>query len=224
MPSIGVAIPCYYGHINSLKLLLDSIEIQTRKPDLVVISCSSSNDKDIPYKQENYSFPFIIYTHIEKMNAAQNRNFAARHLDTDIISFIDADDQMHPQRIEIIEKAFKENDIVLFLHSFTMHNNTEIDEIYDIDSIKFDINKLDINYSGWGLRHLEKSNADIHNGHSSVRRYILENIQYGESSYYHTREDSGFTADVFRSFPNKNGYSILPLSKYFPSKTGGYIA
>lgn len=52
------------------------------------------------------------------MNTATNRNIAAKMLDTDIISYIDADDQMHFQRLEIIEKAFVENDIDLFLHNY----------------------------------------------------------------------------------------------------------
>jgi hypothetical protein len=39
---IGVAIPCYYGHIDQLFFLLDSIEKQTILPDKVSVSCSSS--------------------------------------------------------------------------------------------------------------------------------------------------------------------------------------
>ena len=35
---IGVAIPCYYGHIQRLYDLLDSIEKQTIIPDKVVVS------------------------------------------------------------------------------------------------------------------------------------------------------------------------------------------
>ena len=116
MPTIGVAVPCYHGHVNILKNLLDSIEKQTRKPDMVVVSCSGVNDT--PYYQEQYSFPLKIIANPNKMNTATNRNIAAKMLDTDIISYIDADDQMHFQRLEIIEKAFVENDIDLFLHNY----------------------------------------------------------------------------------------------------------
>lgn len=40
---IGVAIPCYYGHINKLFSLLDSINTQTIIPNKVVVSCSSTD-------------------------------------------------------------------------------------------------------------------------------------------------------------------------------------
>ena len=102
---IGVAIPCYVGHLDKLLNLLDSIDNQTRLPDKVVVSCSSTIDHQV---FPNYKFPFEIVYDEAKKNTAQNRNIAAeRLLDNDAISFIDADDIMHPQRIEFIERAFE---------------------------------------------------------------------------------------------------------------------
>ena len=40
---IGVAIPCYQGHIERLFDLLKSIKNQTILPDKVVVSCSSTS-------------------------------------------------------------------------------------------------------------------------------------------------------------------------------------
>ena len=40
---IGVAVPCYYGHIQRLYELLDSIEKQTILPDKVVVNSSSTS-------------------------------------------------------------------------------------------------------------------------------------------------------------------------------------
>ena len=139
MKSIGIAICAFYGHILPLKKALESIEGQTKKPDMVIVSCSSCEQKDIPYTPQMYSFPLMIITHRDKKNAAQNRNFAAELLQTDIICFFDADDIMHPQRIEIIHNCFMTYDIKLFLH------NTQLnipDTIVPYTDCTYILNKL----------------------------------------------------------------------------------
>ena len=215
MPTIGVAIPCYHGHVTILTNLLDSIEKQTRKPDMVVVSCSGVQS----VHQQKYSYPLKIIMTPDKLNTAQNRNIAASMLDTDIISFIDADDQMHFQRLEIIEKAF-ENDIVIFLHNYT--DGFDKPDI-KYDNIVFDINKLEINPWGYGARHIERPMDDIiHNGHSSISKKVFDSVQFNESPSCHGKEDSVFNADVMRMFPN-NGYCSCILSKYVPSSTLSFV-
>ena len=92
---ISLVIPCYINHINKLINLLESLEFQTRPPDEVIISCSSTNDFIV---LREYVFPVKMYIHEEKKNAAENRNIATSKIkeDTDIICFFDADDKMHP--------------------------------------------------------------------------------------------------------------------------------
>jgi glycosyltransferase involved in cell wall biosynthesis len=113
---IGVAIPCYYGHIDQLFILLDSIEKQTILPDKVVVSSSSTQSFE---NKKTYSFPLEIIVTEEKQNAARNRNVAVSKLqDMDYITFIDADDVMHPQRIEVLLEVFKKEDSDIILHNF----------------------------------------------------------------------------------------------------------
>lgn len=209
MPTIGVAIPCYHGHIDILKTLLDNIEKQSRPPDMVVVSCSGVQS----IHQKKYSYPLQILMTPDKMNTAQNRNIAASALHTDIITFMDADDQMHFQRLEIIEKAFIENNIVLLLHNYVLgFDKPDI----KYDNIIFDINKLGIQSHGSGARHLDE-HRDMANGHCSIDRSI--SIKYNESPMYHGQEDSVFTADIIKLFPNRTAYCPLVLSKYVPSST-----
>jgi glycosyltransferase involved in cell wall biosynthesis len=219
MPTIGVAIPCYHGHITVLKRLLDSIELQTRKPDMVVVSCSSTPDiSSIPYSQDNYSFPLQIIITEDKLNGAQNRNIGISNLQTDIISFIDADDIMHPQRLEIIEKAFKEHNIVMLLHSFKGGYTNQM-ELYDVNTITFDIGKIGINSWGYGALHLIDPKLVIHNGQSSVAKHVVSHIIYSTADWDSGKEDSLFTADIIRSYPHAIAYCSMPLSEYMPSGT-----
>lgn len=213
---IGVAIPCYKRHIPILKRLLDSIEKQTRKPDMVIVSCSSSKSQDIPYNMGNYSFPFKIIVHENRLNAAENRNIAGNSLDTDIISFIDADDEMHPQRLEIIETVFTKYDCELVVHNF--HDmNTESDVNFkmlncincipgSVFPIPYTIEVF--NDSG------EKQ--QVHRSQSTIRKVLFNDIQYPEDISIERMEDSRFCYLVALRVQNKCMYIADKLSKYYP--------
>ena len=217
--TIGVAICCYKGHLPHLKRLFDSIEQQIRKPDHVVISCSSTTIEDIVYRRSMYSFPFTFLIHSEKKNAAQNRNIASEHLTTDIISFFDADDIMHPQRLSVIYDCFEQHDTQILLHStelgtsmdFTMYRN-----------IYLYLNQLD--RCEWGSTILRYPIIEypIANGHASVRRGVLSHTRFEESEEFQGREDTKFTTDIIMHYPYQTAYCQNILSRYDPSGTGGF--
>lgn len=217
--SIGVAIPCYKGHVDILQQLLESIEKQTRKPDKVVVSCSSWNEEKFPYSRESYSFPIEFIVHPEKKVVAENRNCAADHLDTDIITFIDADDTMHPQRLEIIEYCFQDYNVAILLHNYEQNI---LQEFITYDPIRnFHLNRL-IRCPKGSTNHLDyPKQAIIHNGQPSVPRSIFQAIRFNETPFCYGREDTVFCATIIHRFPNHTAYCPYPLSKYIPSKTCG---
>jgi len=207
---IGVAIPCYIKHIDKCLELLNSINEQTRLPDQVVVSCSSTEQDQFPIHQ--YKFELQVLTTEERKNSSENRNIAASTLTTDVICFFDADDLMHPQRLEVIEKAFLEGaDIVL--HSYF----TESDSIQTfpiLTDFTIEPNILVQCRSGC----IKGGTIDrIHHGHVSVLKEIYEQVKFPEEHMYQTREDCVFCYRVF-SLPNiRSSYIPHRLSKYIQS-------
>lgn len=207
---IGVAVSCYVNHLPLLIELFDSIENQTRLPDKVVVSCSStSNEKELK-NIKKYSFSYeIIYTP-EHKNAASNRNIAISELlDMEYITFIDADDIMHSQRIELLLRTFEETNGDIILHNFSYDCNLK-----PIVNLNYKINELYVSSSGCITSNV---NYQLHHSQSTVRRYILHFVLFSEDTKYNRKEDCVFCKDVF-SLPNVvNVYIMNELSWYRPS-------
>lgn len=207
---IGVAIPCYVNHLPLLLELFDSIENQTLLPNKVVVSCSSTNPHEELKNIKKYSFPYeIIYT-TENKNVSSNRNIAINNLlDMEYITFIDADDIMHPQRIEMIMRTFEETNGDIILHNYSCRN-----ELKFINNLQYKINELFISRCKCITSNY---NYQIHHAQSTVRRYILEFVKYREENEYIYKEDCKFCEEVF-TLPNVvNVYITNELSWYRPS-------
>jgi len=224
---IGVAIPSYIGHIDPLFKLLDSIQNQTIIPNKVVVSCSSTKKSDFEFqcyfeKLQQYTFSLEIITSEEKKNAAQNRNIAASKLsDMDYITFIDADDIMHPQRIEILLKAFQEHDSDIILHNY--YNIEILDNItkkLETDEIDIRANSLKQCQSGCITHKIyHNTNDKIHHGHVSIKQTIFNQIQFPEEPEFYTKEDCVFCYRVFSLQNIKDSYIANELTYYKPSNT-----
>lgn len=220
---IGIAVPCFIGHLNNLKLLLESIEKQTTLPDKVVVSCSST-----PYNctffdgiKFNYELE-IIYTE-EIKNAAQNRNIAISKLtNMDYITFIDADDIMHPQRIEVLLKVFQETNCDIILHNFYLNTKYNFN---NIQNINFKVNSLKHCPSGHIIHKNDEYNyvQHIHHSQSSVKKYLTDIIRYREEKEFIAREDSIFCYDIFNLNNINNAYIIDELSFYKSNNSLNYL-
>jgi glycosyltransferase involved in cell wall biosynthesis len=174
-------------------------------------------------KIKKYTFPLQIITNEDKKCAAQNRNIAASLLtDVDYITFIDADDIMHPQRMEIIINVFKEHDCDIILHNYS-NLETQQDVFFKkIEScdIKIRINSLEQCFSGCiKLKTYNDNNEKIHHGHVSIKQTIFNSVIFPEEPEFYRKEDCVFCYRVF-ALPNiKNIYISNELTCYNPSNT-----
>lgn len=207
---IGIAIPCYDKHIPHLLLLLEDLKKQTRLPDAVAISCSSTLDfPALP----NYGFPIQVITTKERKNTAENRNIAWRALDTDVISFFDADDRMHFQRLEFVEQALQNAEIVL--HSFSEKNETQF-IIYPQSEIRYHV--LERAPSGCAqFKDRTLWNKRIHHSQVTVVKNVLHQVQFNERPEYERREDANFCGLALTLPSYRNAWIANSLSYYAPS-------
>ena len=220
---LGVAIPCYKNHIPLLKRCLDSIEAQTCHPDLVVVHCSSSEENDIPLF--SYTFQLRIITIPFKLNAAQNRNCAAAVLCDEgctFLSFFDADDEMHPQRLEAIQYAVTQyRETKFIVHSFHIVNENQHPSFikYDIFDIRYN-QLVDLDHiNGIGIQ--GHPDCIVAHGHVSVSKDVFEAIGFPEALYFSKEgemggiEDSIFCRNAIRMEGCKTVYLTDQLSKYY---------
>lgn len=215
---LGIAIPCYKYHIPVLKRCLDSIEAQSRKPDFVIVSCSSSVKEDIPAEYHtSYTFPLRIYTHRNRMNAAENRNFAAtilHGLECDILSFFDCDDEMHPQRLKAIEHAFHSLEGCEFVMHSYLDKEDDLAKPFPLyETIEITMNMLERAPSGCAILRSNWQSL-LHHSQVSIAKELFTKVRFREDKEFERKEDAFFCGDCLVHRP-PNIYIANPLSKYY---------
>lgn len=193
MKSIGVAIPCHEPYHRYLSELLGSIANQTVKPNKVVISCSSwlfDSRIDTNYKGLDLT---ILYT-TQKQNPSQNRNAAASILYTDFISFFDADDIMHPQRIQFVLDTFSFTNCDGVVHNYksVKKGETEPFEFYDTLLIGNSRVLKDPNTNG------VYAEDSLHHAQITVRKDVFDKYKYNTDEFwnYWRCEDSVYVSEL----------------------------
>ena len=99
MSTISVIIPCYRDS-KTLALALNSVYAQTRLPDEVIVvnDCSPETEQ---IENVLLKYPDVVYL-VNESNAGPSisRNIGIENSECEIVSFLDADDELHPQKIE----------------------------------------------------------------------------------------------------------------------------
>lgn len=125
---IAVCIPGYKPHARYIQECMDTLNHQTRKPDLISISLSSWDDPNPPNFQTEIPVRFQVTP--QQACSASNRNIAAAAVadEVDILSFMDMDDYSCPTRLAEIEAAIQNGaDAVVHSYRSVRRNSTLVD-------------------------------------------------------------------------------------------------
>ena len=240
---ISVVVPCYYLHIPYLNVTFQDICAQTILPKEVILSISQINEetKEKIYDQfinlfKSVGVVFqIIYT-IEEQYAGINRNIGAKAASCEYIIFIDADDSIHPQKIEITKYFLEKYQPDIMLHSFVLRQPLDYLKFLNINYIEASIyttQKLLIDTFGDPAkrdRNIELVRRNCHSlgqkspdgkyrmiphGYPTVRKSLFDKYQYTNLK---SGEDGVFIRDVLWDLGNII-FVDVPLMNYRPNRT-----
>lgn len=230
---IAVAIPTFNRDIDNrvLRRCLDSIQAQTRKPDLVAISASSCSLQQIAAilpEAGTYTFPIRFQITERRQTAATNRNVLIELLKdftetTDVVSFFDSDDVMSPLRLEYVERAFQTTACGYVLHDYLklrtppsaqvecpVHEFVVFSRAFRPDGRPYCSVSVD--------PALNVPEVLFGPGHVSVRGDALKTHRYKESVGSILWEDSEFVRDL--AYAGYEGsYLHMPLAVYHQYRT-----
>ena len=203
--TIALVVPCIPEHVTELRKLIQSIEKQTRLPDEVVVAISETDEKTALKLSKDLSSPKITVTVsgiAGKAYAGKNRNRGAALTHSDLISFIDADDQMHPQRLEILLAVYGKTRSRVLLHTYVMHENGEelpghIENVEVFGSKTFHSQHKEgaqPHFEHWPFQ------SPLHHGHVTIEKELLASVKQNEDMK--RGQDADFLRRILTEFEN----------------------
>lgn len=218
---ITLGVPCIPEDIPKLENLIHNVNKQTRPPDNIIIALSETNNHDsqkLQNKLNNISrSPVTISNVPHKAFSGINRNRVVDNTDADYIAFLDADDHMHPQRLELVEKVIQKYKPVGIVHGLTMKDNCN--QTFDKYSL-WDGKKL-YNYHKNKVpitEHLDLRGLNLHHGHPIYSKKVFQNVRFTDRRRGQDAEMLRNVLDYYGDTKNNVHFLELPLSIYYPRK------
>ncbi len=196
---ISLCVPCIPKHTMFLEELIKNINEQTRNPDEIIISLTETSKKTARRLEKRLreltKTKLKIASTEEKLFAGPNRNIAVKNSSGDLVSFMDADDLMHPQRLEFIEKVYKKYKPKAIVHSFNMKSKYK---------------NLDLNPNLINIFERNKK-IHLHNGHITTEKSLFDEIKQKDLQ---RGQDTIFINDILNKYTRSICHINLPLSIY----------
>ena len=208
--------------------LVRDVQQQTVKPVEVVVVLSNASREIAGHAKQVLQaaakpIPITLVRIPELQLQGTSRNVASLLARGTLVSFIDADDGMHRQRIEMLVSAFQEQPkLMLALHAFTddlitARNNTIL-RFGEVEKMR----KQDLCAEETATRNQPHLNIPTQHAHVTVRSTVFNSHWYEEDKIFHRSEDSLFIRHVIQSSCMNDDEDILflraPLSRYQPSE------
>ena len=208
---ISIGVPCILKHVKHLPTLIQSINNQTLLPYEIIISLSSTDKITGEYIRNKINEISKVHVKvidtIDEKYAGDNRNICVENCNTELISFIDADDELCPTRTEVLEKVYKEYDYDVLYH---LHTNDDICNNFDGNILNNYVLRKKINIDDNKYINFTKSSIavnKIHHGHYTIKTDVMKNIP---SKSYRRAQD---TEHLHRLYLNSD-INIMALPTY----------
>lgn len=221
--NISLVIPCIPEDHDSLIKVIDAYKNGSIQPNEYIISysnCSKQDSKKLDDLEAMFSNINLKLLRVDQLlNRAENRNNGAKYAKWDIISFNDADDIPHPQRIEIIKYCFDNYNIDALLHSYLLsecigksidhctfcrRKSINIFEHYDLNNLSLIHDNIvrQLTFPSSDILPNVKSiiafngekQINIHHGHISIKKKVFDKVKFNRK--FIRGQDSLFCQNV----------------------------
>lgn len=220
---VSVCVPAIAADMKlGLPRLIESIQKQTHVPLEVIIVMSNVNSEQCKIFDEKLkliltSTKLRLICVLNLQYQSISRQNASALAQGTIISFIDADDIMYPNRIEVIVEMFTKYKPFMVLHGFSKNMepppNNKWKEARVLDGIELhDIANKTLSIHLWIL-------AEMMHSQVSVLRYVCTLISFRTSKEFYRIEDAWYIRDVISYFGRHNNTAVFintPLARHLP--------
>jgi len=217
---ISFCVTCYDKDAHLLQQSLNRIlQNQTTEPDEILVIASG-------LKSLGCNDPKIkIYVFEKRMFAGGARNKGGELATGDVVCFCDIDDPIHPQKCEIIKRAFGNQDVDALVHNYRL-DTLDFSPIQDTQDIEIEkVTSVDErwekeqNYIFAPHEDIPRTNVKaqsgkpVCHGHLSAKKELLAKIKYREDMWM--GEDGDFCQSIVKSKKFDLYYTPLKLINYY---------
>jgi hypothetical protein len=234
-PGITVCLPCDGTEVKDSILIpriLQSIAGQSCLPEKVILAISGISPDDSAELREELPdykdlFAFEINDTAESHHAGVNRNRCVAAADTEVVSFFDVDDIMHPRRLELLSIAFGNYHPKAVVHAYEESPKLVCESaVKNFTSMQFgDTFQI---FDGLGIYDLSltpdaeaknslrtpNNHGLNHAGHISVLRSVFSEVQQTDLP---RGQDAKFARDILKHFGRHEDTMVcldVPLTLY----------
>jgi glycosyltransferase involved in cell wall biosynthesis len=135
MPKVSVIIP-FYSNSLTIERAICSILMQTIAVYEIIIVNDDSPDKEILLEVLTKYPDVKLLNNTTNKGPSHSRNYGVQHATGDVLCFLDADDEVHPQKIEIQLKLLTDKNAI------TCENKVIFDRSESSTTGQFNLNSI----------------------------------------------------------------------------------
>ena len=220
--TLSFCITTYDGDYHLLPRVWESLRLQTRAPDEIIIVSSGLSMGNIQdggsIEIAGETVPIYTANSTKRLVPANARNIAEALAMKDIVQFFDADDYLHQNHIQITKEIFKAGLCQALLHSYELSTTVVPPSMATPHSFNGD-NLQEVGWSAENRRYSisQEGGHGVACGPMAILKGLAQDVKYREWVF----EDMDMVRQlVVEKRANVKHYAF-PLMTYFPSNSTG---